>query len=76
MKKEEDTHEAVAEQEERPLGESSRRDFLRQGGIGLAGVAGAAALGEQIDGGVYDHTLLLLRSRPLLGAAVDPLFHA
>ena len=47
MTKEQDTREAVAEQEERPFGESSRRDFLRQGSMGLAGLAGAAALGGQ-----------------------------
>ncbi len=46
MKKERHTHEAVVEQEERP-GESSRRDFLSQGSMGLAGLAGAAALGVQ-----------------------------
>jgi NAD(P)-dependent dehydrogenase (short-subunit alcohol dehydrogenase family) len=47
MKKEQDTHEAVAEQEERPTDESCRRDFLRKGSMGLAGLAGAAALGVQ-----------------------------
>jgi hypothetical protein len=47
MTKEQDTREAVAEQEERPFGESSRRDFLTRGSIGLAGLAGAAALGGQ-----------------------------
>ncbi|MEE8569184.1 MAG: SDR family NAD(P)-dependent oxidoreductase, partial [Anaerolineales bacterium] len=47
MKKEQHTREAVVENEERPTDENSRRDFLRQGGIGLAGLAGAAALGVQ-----------------------------
>ena len=47
MKKERPTHEAVVEQEERPTDESSRRDFLRHGSMGLAGLAGAAALGVQ-----------------------------
>ena len=47
MKKEQHTHEAVVEQEERPTNESSRRDFLRRGSVGLAGLAGAAALGLQ-----------------------------
>ena len=32
---------------ERSTDASSRRDFLRQGGIGLGGVAGVAALGMQ-----------------------------
>jgi len=45
MKKEQNTREAVVESDERPSDESSRRDFLRHGGIGLAGLAGAAALG-------------------------------
>ena len=45
MKKEEHAPEAVVEPEEKPKDESSRRDFVRQGGIGLAGLAGAAALG-------------------------------
>ena len=45
MKKEQPEHEAVVEPDERPTDENSRRDFLRQGGIGLAGLAGAAALG-------------------------------
>ena len=47
MKKEQDAHEAVGEQEERPTDKSSRRKFLRQGSMGLAGLAGAAALGVQ-----------------------------
>jgi len=47
MKKEQHTHEAVVENEERPTDESSRRDFLRQGSVGLAGIAGAAAFGVQ-----------------------------
>jgi NAD(P)-dependent dehydrogenase (short-subunit alcohol dehydrogenase family) len=45
MKKEQPPYEAVVEPDERPTDENSRRDFLRQGGIGLAGLAGAAALG-------------------------------
>jgi len=47
MKKEQPEHETVVEPDERPTDENSRRDFLRQGGIGLAGLAGAAALGVQ-----------------------------
>ena len=47
MKKEQNTLEAVVEPDERPSDDSSRRDFLRQGGIGLAGLASAAALGVQ-----------------------------
>ncbi len=47
MKKERDTNEAVADQEERRSDERSRRDFLRLGSMGLAGVAGAAAIGAQ-----------------------------
>ena len=45
MKKEQPTHEAMVEPDERPTDENSRRDFLRQGSIGLASLAGAAALG-------------------------------
>ena len=47
MNKELHDQEAVAEQEERPEGESSRRNFLKQGSIGVAGLAGAAAVGFQ-----------------------------
>jgi glucose 1-dehydrogenase len=47
MKKMQDTHDAVANQKERPADENSRRDFLRQGSMGLAGIAGAAALSIQ-----------------------------
>ena len=47
MKNEKDTRESVDEQEEQLETESSRRDFLRVGGMGLAGMAGAAALGMQ-----------------------------
>ena len=42
MKHEQDRHDAAAEANDR-----SRRDFLRDGGVGLAGIAGAAALGLQ-----------------------------
>ena len=45
MKKEPHEHEAMVEKEERPADESSRRDFLSHGSMGLAGLAGAAALG-------------------------------
>ena len=47
MNKEQGTHAEVVEQEERPTDESSRRDFLRKGSMGLGGLAGAAALGVQ-----------------------------
>ena len=47
MNKEQDTHEAMSEQEERPMDGSSRRDFLKLGSAGLAGLAGAAAIGVQ-----------------------------
>jgi len=47
MNKEQDNHQAVAAQEERPTDESSRRDFLRKGSLGLGGLAGAAAIGIQ-----------------------------
>ncbi len=47
MNTKEDTHKDVADQKEQPKNESSRRDFLRQGSIGLAGIAGATALGVQ-----------------------------
>lgn len=45
----EDQHnsDAEIELEEQPAGESSRRDFLKQGSIGVAGLAGATALGVQ-----------------------------
>ena len=42
---EQHTHEAGLEQDERPEGTSSRRDFVKLGGVGVAGLAGAAALG-------------------------------
>ena len=41
------TGEQRVEQEEGQTDENSRRDFLRQGSVGLAGVAGAAAFGAQ-----------------------------
>ncbi len=47
MKNEQDTRESVDEQEEQVGTESSRRNFLQMGGMGLAGLAGAAALGMQ-----------------------------
>jgi NAD(P)-dependent dehydrogenase (short-subunit alcohol dehydrogenase family) len=47
VNKEIETHDAVDEQEEQATVEASRRDFLRMGGMGLAGMAGAAALGLQ-----------------------------
>jgi len=40
-------HETVVGQQERTTDESSRRDFLRKGSVGLGGLAGAAALGIQ-----------------------------
>jgi len=42
-----DKHEPTDEQEGQVKAESSRRDFLQMGGMGLAGLAGAAALGVQ-----------------------------
>jgi NAD(P)-dependent dehydrogenase (short-subunit alcohol dehydrogenase family) len=47
MKNEQDARELVDEQEEQVKDQGSRRDFLRVGGLGLAGLAGAAALGAQ-----------------------------
>jgi NAD(P)-dependent dehydrogenase (short-subunit alcohol dehydrogenase family) len=47
VKNEQDTRESVDEQEEQVGTESSRRNFLQMGGMGLAGLAGAAALGMQ-----------------------------
>jgi NAD(P)-dependent dehydrogenase (short-subunit alcohol dehydrogenase family) len=47
MKNEQDSHESTEEQEDQAETESSRRDFLKVGGMGLAGMAGAAALGRQ-----------------------------
>jgi hypothetical protein len=47
MNKKQDTHKAVADQGERPREGSSRRDFLRVGGVGLLGLAGSASLGAQ-----------------------------
>ncbi len=47
MKNEKDERELVKEQEEQVKVEGSRRDFLQVGGMGLAGLAGAAALGMQ-----------------------------
>ena len=46
-KNEQDTRELADEQEEQVKPEASRRDFLRTGSMGLAGLAGAAALGVQ-----------------------------
>ena len=45
MNRELHDQEAVVDQEERPKEENSRRDFLKQGSIGVAGLAGAAAMG-------------------------------
>ena len=45
MKNDQETHDAVSDQEEWPTKEGSRRDFLKLGSAGLAGLAGAAALG-------------------------------
>jgi 3-oxoacyl-[acyl-carrier protein] reductase len=47
MTQEQDTHVVVAEQSDGPTDASSRRDFLTKGSVGLAGLAGAAALGVQ-----------------------------
>jgi len=47
MNAKEETREAVAEQEQETTDENSRRDFLRQGSMGLASIAGAAALSMQ-----------------------------
>ena len=47
MKNEQDKRESVDEHEEQEMTETSRRDFLRLGGMGLAGIAGAAALAAQ-----------------------------
>ena len=47
MNEELNKHEDVAGQEETQLDKNSRRDFLKQGTLGLAGLAGAAALGMQ-----------------------------
>ena len=46
-KNEQDARELAHEQEEQLKPEASRRDFLRKGSMGLAGLAGAAALGVQ-----------------------------
>jgi len=47
VNKDQDKSELTDEQEEQVGGDASRRDFLRVGGMGLAGLAGAAALGVQ-----------------------------
>ena len=41
------TRDQRTERDEGPTDESSRRDFLRNGSVGLAGIAGAAAVGIQ-----------------------------
>jgi NAD(P)-dependent dehydrogenase (short-subunit alcohol dehydrogenase family) len=46
-KNEQDARESAHEQEEQLKPEASRRDFLRKGSMGLAGLAGAAAIGVQ-----------------------------
>ncbi len=47
MNNDQDKSELSDEQEGQVKAEPSRRDFLRVGGMGLAGLAGAAALGVQ-----------------------------
>jgi len=47
MDKELQDQEAVVEQEARPKEVSSRRDFLKQGSVGAAGLVGVAAMGFQ-----------------------------
>jgi NAD(P)-dependent dehydrogenase (short-subunit alcohol dehydrogenase family) len=47
VKKEHEIQATPEEQEEQEMTEASRRDFLRMGGMGLAGMAGAAVLGMQ-----------------------------
>jgi hypothetical protein len=47
VNKDHDTHELIDEQEDHSTVEATRRDFLKTGGMGLAGLAGAAALGLQ-----------------------------
>jgi NAD(P)-dependent dehydrogenase (short-subunit alcohol dehydrogenase family) len=47
MSKEMNKHEDVAKQEDTLLGDSTRRDFIKQGAAGLAGIAGASVLGMQ-----------------------------
>ena len=47
MQKEKSTDEAAVGRQEGPTDENSRRDFLRKGSLGIAGVAGAAALNVQ-----------------------------
>jgi NAD(P)-dependent dehydrogenase (short-subunit alcohol dehydrogenase family) len=47
VKNDQDELELVGDQEDQEKAETSRRDFLRLGGVGLAGLAGAAALAGQ-----------------------------
>jgi NAD(P)-dependent dehydrogenase (short-subunit alcohol dehydrogenase family) len=47
MNKEMSNDEDAAKQEDTLLGDSTRRDFLKQGAAGLAGLAGASVLGMQ-----------------------------
>jgi NAD(P)-dependent dehydrogenase (short-subunit alcohol dehydrogenase family) len=47
VKNDKEARESVDEQEEQVEAGASRRGFLRMGGMGLAGLAGAAALGGQ-----------------------------
>ena len=45
MNKDHETHDSIDEREDQRTVEATRRDFLKTGGMGLAGLAGAAALG-------------------------------
>jgi len=47
VNKDHDERDVIDKQDEEATVEASRRDFLRMGGVGLAGFAGAAALGLQ-----------------------------
>ena len=55
----EDKHLSVAAEEERLPGERSRRDFLKLGGIGVAGLASSAALGANRKASVEDIPVVL-----------------
>ena len=68
-KNEQDAHESAHEQEEQLKPEASRRDFLRKGSMGLAGLAGA--LGAFLDAVELDNAHLVGHS---MGAAVAASF--
>ena len=59
MNRKEDAHAPEAAQEERPANGRSRRDFIKLGGIGVAGLASSAALGAHRKASVEEVPVVL-----------------